>query len=136
MRRKKSLHFYPRSDSGNAELFAVLYRDTVRFDHKQGRWLLWNGNRWSEDKQQEVRGIMKNAARQRHELVFDLADTEERTKQLKWALGSEGKYRIDAGLELAKSESPLSDDGERWDTNSMLLGVANGIVDLATGQFR
>ena len=35
---------------------------------------------------------------------------------------------------LAKSEEPISDDGEGWDSDPMLLGVANGIVDLATGE--
>ncbi len=136
MRKKRSLSFHPRSDSGNAELFAIFYRDTVRFDHKQGRWLLWDNDRWTEDKQEKVRGLMKQAARQRHELVFDLSDSEERTRQIKWALQSESRYAIDAALELAKSEPNVSDDGERWDGNPMLFGFANGIVDLAAGQFR
>lgn len=136
MKKKRNLHFYPRSDSGNAELFAVLYRDTVRFDHKQGRWLLWNDNRWAEDKQEKVRSMMKQTARRRHELVLNLADSEERTRQIKWALQSESRYAIDAALELAKSEPNVSDDGERWDASPMLLGVANGIVDLTTGQWR
>lgn len=136
MRRKKSSRFDPRSDSGNAELFAELYRDTVRFDHKQGRWILWNDSRWAEDKQEKVRCLMKQAARRRHELVLNLGESDERTRQIKWALQSESRYAIDAALELAKSEPNVSDDGERWDANPMLLGVANGIVDLTTGQFR
>jgi putative DNA primase/helicase len=136
MKKKRNPYFDPRSDSGNAELFAVLYRDTVRFDHKQGRWLLWDEGRWTEDKQEKVRAMMKRSARRRHELVFDLGDSEERTRQIKWALQSESRYAIDAALELAKSEANISDDGEKWDANPMLLGVANGIVDLATGQFR
>lgn len=136
MSRKGSPHFHPRSDSGNAELFAILYRDSVRFDHKQGRWLVWNDHRWTEDRQEKVRGLMKQAARRRHELVFNHSDSEERTRQIKWALQSESRYAIDAALELAKSEPNVSDDGERWDADPMLIGVANGIVDLATGQFR
>ncbi len=136
MKKKRSAYFYPRSDSGNAELFAVLYRDTVRFDHKQGRWLLWDEGRWAEDKQEKVRSMMKETARRRHELVLDLGDSEERTRQIKWALQSESRYAIDAALELAKSEPNVSDDGARWDGNPMLFGVANGIVDLATGRFR
>src|SRR5215470_4566891 len=102
MKKKKSGRFYPRSDSGNAELFAVHYRDALRFDHKPGRWLLWENNRWAEDKQQKVRGMMRDSARQRHTLVFNLGDSEERTKQIKWALQSESRYAIDAALELAK----------------------------------
>jgi putative DNA primase/helicase len=136
MKKKRNPYFYPRSDSGSAELFADLYRDTVRFDHKQGRWLLWDEGRWTEDKQEKARAKMKRAARHRHELVLNLGESDERTRQIKWALQSESRYAIDAALELAKSEPNISDDGERWDANLMLLGVANGVVDLAAGQFR
>jgi len=136
MKKKRNPYLYPRSDSGNAELFAFLYRDSVRFDHKQGRWLLWENDRWAEDKQDKVRGLMKQAARRRHELVLDLGESDERTRQIKWALQSESRYAIDAALELAKSERNVTDDGEKWDAGPMLLGVANGVVDLTTGQFR
>jgi hypothetical protein len=34
--------FYDHSDTGNAALFADLYRGKVLFDHKQQRWLLWD----------------------------------------------------------------------------------------------
>ena len=37
--RTKRQH-YPHTDSGNAELFAALFGDDVRFDHKRERWLL------------------------------------------------------------------------------------------------
>lgn len=30
------------SDTGNAELFVAMFRDLVRFDHKRGRWLIWD----------------------------------------------------------------------------------------------
>lgn len=134
MKPKRDL--YRRSDSGNAELFADLHGDTVRFDHKQGRWLLWDNNRWVEDNQEKVRGLMKQTARQRRELVSGLEDGDEWMQQVKWALRSESRYGIDSALELAKSEPSVSDAGDGWDANSMLLGVANGVVDLTTGQFR
>ena len=39
--RKKRLKLPPCTDAGNAELFAGLFRDRLRFDHKQRRWLLF-----------------------------------------------------------------------------------------------
>ena len=49
---------------------------------------------------------------------------------------SENRNRIDAALELTKSEAPISDDGEGWDADPWLFGVANGVVELRTGTFR
>jgi putative DNA primase/helicase len=138
MTPKKQNPYYPRTDAGNAELFAALYGEKVRFDHKQGRWLIWNDtrSRWVEDKQRKVRILTKKAARYRAKAALNIGDEEKRKQEFGWALQSEHRYRIDAALELAKSEAPISDDGERWDSNPWLFGVANGIADLRTGALR
>ena len=139
MSKQTKAQTYLRTESGNAEMFADLYADAVRFDHKQGRWLVWNRKRgrWAEDKQHKVRGMMAATARQRLRSALTLPEHhEDRSKQTKWALSSESRYRIDAALELAKSLPPISDSGENWDANPMVLGVANGIVDLRRGRLR
>src|SRR3974377_436725 len=139
MKRKKILRLPPRTDAGNAELFASLYGPNVRFDHKQGRWLIWDEERWSEDRTKRVHQLMKGTARLRQNMAWELLRdedgvTEEGKKQLKWATGSEGRYRITAGLELAMSQEPISDEGEGWDADPLLFGAANGLVDLRTGK--
>src|SRR5712692_1422722 len=62
---------FPLSDSGNAELFAARYGKSLRFDHKRGRWLIWDKGRWSEDKTGRVRQMTKAAARLRRKIAFD-----------------------------------------------------------------
>jgi putative DNA primase/helicase len=139
MSRQRKVQIYLRTESGNAEMFAAHYGEEVRFDHKQGRWLIWNRkrSRWVEDKQNKVRGMMAAMARRRLRSALRLPEHhEDRQKQIGWALSSESRYRIDASLELAESVPPISDSGEKWDTNPMLLGVANGVVDLRTGRLR
>lgn len=129
---------YPQSDAGNAELFAARYGECVRFDHKRSRWLIWkeNRNRWQVDNRQEVRHLAKKAARHRKKIAAGISDPNEATREFGWALQSENRNRVDAALELAKSEPPISDDGEGWDADLLSLGVANGVVDLRTGDFR
>ncbi|MGD0908702.1 MAG: phage/plasmid primase, P4 family [Candidatus Acidiferrales bacterium] len=138
MSRTHKQHLPHRTDSGNAELFAALYGEKVLFDHKQGRWLIWNEtrSRWLEDKQGKVRILAKRAARQRAKLALNIGDEDKRKEEIQWAFKSEGRYQIDAALELAKSEAPISDDGEGWDSDHWQFGVANGIVDLRTGTLR
>lgn len=138
MSRKKKAKIYPRSDAGNAEMFAALYSEKVRFDHKQGRWLIWNETRslWTTDKQCHVHVLAKRAARRRAKSALTIASEDESKREFAWARQSEGRYRIDAALDLAKSEAPVSDDGEGWDADPWLFGVANGIVDLRIGKLR
>ena len=65
-----------------------------------------------------------------------MPDGDERKKRLRWGLKSESRYVLEASLDLAKSINPVRDDGQKWDANPWLLGVANGIVDLRTGKLR
>jgi len=138
MRRKNGAKRFPRTDAGNAEMFAALWGESVRFDHKADRWLIWDKarNRWTEDRQSKVRVLAKKTARSRARAALNIANGDEKKREVSWALHSEGRFAIDAALELAKSEPPLSDDGARWDSDPWLFGVANGIVDLRTGKLR
>ena len=138
MRQKRKPQDFPRTDSGNAELIATLFGHTLRYDHRQGRWLIWDKDhrRWEEDATNRTRSLAKNAARYRAEAALNISDNDESTCEFKWARQSESRYSIDAALELAKSEAPISDAGNGWDADPWLLGVANGIVDLRTGELR
>jgi putative DNA primase/helicase len=125
---------YPRTDSGNAELFAELHGANVRFDHKRGRWLIWDEQDkcWRQDNEAQVRVFMKATARQRFQDARVLPDDAE----FKWARRSESRSAIDSALELAKSEPPISDSGEGWDADPWLFRAANGVIDLRTQDFR
>jgi putative DNA primase/helicase len=127
---------FPRTDAGNAELFAALYGKLLRYDHQRRRWLIWNQNWWEEDEKGRVRLFAKSAARHRLKKSANIADDEERGREAKWALQSESRHRLDAMLTLAQSEPPLADRGQNWDSNAWLLGVANGVLDLRSGTLR
>jgi putative DNA primase/helicase len=66
----------------------------------------------------------------------NIGSEDERKREFNCATQSEARFHIDAALELAKSEAPISDDGEGWDSDPWLFGVANGVVDLRAGKLR
>ena len=143
MSRKKKYKRFLRTDTGNAELFAWLYGGNVLFDHRRRRWLIWDATRcrWADDKTNQVREFAKAAAQCRFKMAgkFPNGTEEERNDQKReagWALGSQSLYRIDAALELAESVPSISDAGDGWDANPWLFGVANGIVNLRTGNLQ
>jgi putative DNA primase/helicase len=122
---------YLRTDVGNAEMFSALYADRLRYDHKRGRWLIWKDGRWwVKDQTARAVAMAKQVARLR------LTQGGDNDKETKWALRSEARQRLEAMVELAKSETALADSGEGWDSDPWLLGVPNGVVDLRTGQLR
>jgi hypothetical protein len=90
MTSKTILRLPPPTDAGNAELFASLYGSCFRFDHKQGRWLIWDQKRWSEDKTKRVHQLMKKTARKRLQLAGDLLRDED-------GITEEGKDQTDSG---------------------------------------
>lgn len=135
---KKKAGGCPCTDAGNAELIAALYGETLRYDHKQGRWLIWNKrrSRWREDKSREIRGLAISAARKRRKFAAQITDTEKSKREITWSFDSEDKHRVDAALEIAKSIKPVSDSGDKWDSDRWLFAVSNGVVELKNGRLR
>ena len=129
-------HEYPLTDSGNAELFADLNSGRLLYDHKLKRWLTWQKHCWIEDHTAEVILLAREAARHRQHSAQYISDDTRRKQILSYGIKSENRNRIEACLELAKSQPGLSDAGDRWDANPLLFGVSNGVLELQTGQMR
>ena len=127
---------FPTTDAGNAELFAHLYGDRLRYDHRRKRWLLWGSHSWMPDQKSQVTRMAKEAARHRFQQAASIDNLREREAEARWAIQSENKFRIDAMLNLARAEKPIAEAGDRWDLDSWLLGVANGVLNLRTGDLR
>ncbi len=127
--------YLDRNEQGDAELFALLHDGKTVYDHAEKSWYLWRGLYWEADKTREVYNMMNRVAAE----YLDRAGEErgrgntelsnqfiERAKQL------QALRRITNVLTLATSLPALKLSGNEWDTPSMLLPVANGIIDLAS----
>ncbi len=120
------------TELGNAERFVARHGDDIRYCYPWGRWLVWNGARWERDESGKVHKRAKDTVRSIYAEAAAEGDDEQRKALVKHARGSEAKNKIEAMLELAKSEVPVSPD--ELDANPLLLNVPNGTVDLRTGE--
>ncbi len=111
-----------RTDAGNAELFARLNRDKLRYDHHRQRWLIWRGHWWAEDTDGRVLRIAKSVVRARRQIALTAMEGDDLEAEAKWAMRSEARTRLEAMLALAKSEGYLADAGQQWDSDPWLLG--------------
>ena len=135
-KRKAATPTFPRTDAGNAELFAFRNQHTLRFDHKRKLWLVWRQHWWEPDSEEFVYLLAKRTARWRLRKSADIEDVDKRRKEAGWAIQSESRQKLEAMLRLAQCEWPLSDPGEKWDLDPWLLGVRNGVINLRTGKLR
>ena len=126
---------FHRTDVGNAELFCELYGDQVRFDHRRGASFVWGEHHWREDGDGQVYRLAVQAARQRHRRALSIADLAECKAESTFAIQSENRKRLEA-LHLANRLRPIATSGDAWIRNPLLLGVANGVIELESGRLR
>ncbi len=121
---------YPATESGDAEYFAALYADSVRFDHARRRWLKFQGGIWKQQSAGEIEYLALLSMRKRQALAVG------EQKRLNWMAGGESASRRRHLLELATMEPAIRDDGAKWDADPMLIGTPGGVVDMRTGALR
>ena len=145
-------HFYKDEERGEGELFGWLYRDRIVFDHSSGAWHLWDGNHYKIDRKGRIAVLYcLGVVAQYREAALD-ADTQRMAYQAegktetaeKMAALRDALDRRAAQIQKrARTENALTYateyrgiDGDEWDNCAGLLPVANGVVELATGQLR
>lgn len=120
------------TDLGNAERFVARHGGDVRYCYPWGKWLTWTGTRWERDDSGRVYRLAKEAVRGIYAEAAAAEDEGRRRAIAKHATSSEAKNRIEAMLELAKSDVPVSPDD--LDADPWLLNAENGTMDLRTGE--
>src|SRR5258708_39806085 len=99
-RRDAERNRFALTDAGNAEMFASLHGEQLRFDHRRRRWLIWGGHRWQADTDGYVRRLAKETIRDRQFEALEIEDSAKRKDAVKHALASESRQRLDAMLSI------------------------------------
>lgn len=144
------------TDRGNARRVALQHGQDVRFVTSWGAWLVWDGRRWRRSDAPAVRGIVtqviegmfREATDRMYEVANQLAGADEgKQEELKvvlkalqatqsWALKSEDARRLNAAVDLLRSEMCVRVDHEELDAHPWLFNCANGTIDLRSGELR
>jgi putative DNA primase/helicase len=141
---------YRLTDLGNARRFADANQHRLRFVRAWNQWLVWDGRRWNRDElgaqhvaaKQVVAAIYADAsavARAAAVAVNSGTTTQEGSALedlTKHARDTAKRSRLEAMIALAESEPELAASSKIWDADPWLLNVANGTVDLRTGEIR
>ena len=127
---------YPKNDSERASRFAEEFAGELKFVPALRKWLAWNGIRWAADDDgavyRKAQEIPKLLLREAAEITDSAAQ-----KQAAWAaIRSGDRAKLEAMVKLAESQPQFAAKPALFDSDPLLLGVSNGVVDLRTGQFR
>ena len=123
------------TDVGNAARFGHRYGEDLRYVVGMG-WFIWNGSHWRPDGVEKVVEMAKQVAGDIYSEGDLLADPGARVAIAQHAKASQNVARIKAMIELAKSLPTLVSQPSALDADDMLIGVANGVIDLRTGKLR
>lgn len=121
----------PDTDIANSRRFARQHGMKVHFTPERG-WFVWDGRRWVVDEKLiTVQELAKSTALRIFDEVKAAANRDELYRHAK---RSQSRQAIESMLSLARSEPGIPLRLTDFDSNGWLFNVANGTVDLRTGQ--
>jgi putative DNA primase/helicase len=138
------------TDLGNAQRVAQRHGPRVRYPHPLKKWLTWDAQRWAVDDTAQVtryatetlRSLFQSAAKG---ITFlegagESEDAEKRLEKLnavlKHCLRSEAAPRVNAMLDLLRSQPGIPILPGDLDRDPCLLNCINGTLELKTGTLR
>jgi putative DNA primase/helicase len=140
-----------RTDAGNVALLFNLTKGDVKYIYERKQWIVWTKNGWRLDignaqmhkRMLKVADFYMKQAKAYAKKAAECNDTKQR-KDFEsiaegfrgWASSCRNKTRLDAMLAVAQRDGRFIIQSSDVDNKPMLLGVANGVVDLVTGVLR
>lgn len=134
--QKESLLELPLTDLGNARRFINLFKDIVRYSHKQETWLYWDGNRWAYDHEERILLLASTIPQKVREMAIKIKDEQKQKSITKFANETENLQKLKAMVNSARFQREVLIDIEQLDKDPYLFNVKNGTINLRTGQLQ
>jgi putative DNA primase/helicase len=136
--REEPPDWRPLTDIGNAERLIDEHGKDLRWCHKFGAWLMWDGVRWKEDETggAHVAQMAVRVVRGLKEKAKKIQKVNVRQALLEHAKACEGSRKLEAMIKWAKTLPGVPITPDELDPHEHLLGVKNGVVDLRAGCWR
>lgn len=120
------------TDTGNGRRIARDHKQDIRYCHIWGCWEIWNGRYWEKDSSGEIYRRAKNTVASIYSEAAIAIDSEQRKTLAAHATRSESEARINAMINLAKSEPGIPVSPNMFDIDPWLLNCENGTLNLKT----
>jgi putative DNA primase/helicase len=114
----------------------VRSQKALRYAPERKDWLAWDGKRSRPNCDGEA---MRQAVKSATSIFADAAEIDDKKRRdavLAHAKASERRERLNAAIEIGKTDLRLVVHLEHLDADPFLLNVENGSLDLRTGELR
>lgn len=124
------------TDKRNAERYVAKHGNVVLYCPAWG-WLRWDGRHWADDQLRETMELAKRTVEDMYvEIVGMDLTRRQRNTLMKEIMKVESRGRLEGMIALAESNPRVARLPESFDRDRMALNVANGTIDLRTGDLR
>lgn len=126
---------HPLTELGNAERLVARHGHELRHLTPTSQWLIYRDGRWATDERGAVMGWMRETVRS---ILAEVEGLDEKTaaRVRSWATASESRSRLESALKLAQTLPNIAALPRDFDTDTALLNVRNGTIDLRNGVLR
>ncbi|TKB74205.1 MAG: hypothetical protein E8D46_10165 [Nitrospira sp.] len=125
------------TDVGNGQLFARQHREHIRYCYPLRSWFVCNGaSLWEPCAGNLIAQLAKASIVSLYDEVQRETDDERRKRLAAHAVKSESVQRLQAMIDLARSEPGIAISPNAFDADPWLFSVVNGVLDLRTSTFR
>lgn len=121
------------TDMGNARRMYSQVKGSVFYVPEFGRWYIWADTHWREDNDFEIVRLAKQTVVTMYKEAAEISDDDKRKAAIGWAIRSEGRQRIDAMIDLLRSEPGIAINPDKLDRHPLLVACTNGTLDLRSG---
>ncbi|HEX8300994.1 phage/plasmid primase, P4 family [Sphingomonas sp.] len=136
---QSAMRYDPGSDHaetelGNARRLVDALDGNARFEPASRHWFCWDGQHWARDDEGHITRQAKRVVDGLLTAAKLVNDPDTSKRRMAFAFKSQTAARISGMIELAKTEPGVPIKFDAFDRQPHLLNVANGMVDLRTGE--
>ncbi|MFZ4856320.1 MAG: DNA primase family protein [Desulfuromonadaceae bacterium] len=124
------------TDMRLAAIFAQQFREEIRYWQESGKWLVFDGRRWTTDAPGGAFPFIRRMIESLHQKATDCSDYQQRADMRKAIMKLEDHRRQVTVLSAAQVRPELIISAAKLDHNPMLLTCTNGSIDLQSGVLR
>ena len=135
IRRGTNTARYGLNDFYHANKIVELHGDDIRYCRGLGGFLVWKDNEWREDTTGDVwRKALHTAWGEYKKADKTFTSLNELSHKKKWALCAARRRNIEDALKQLQAQTEIVATPDMFDRDPWLFNVANGTIDLRTGQ--
>lgn len=119
-------------DCGNAKRMCMRYWKEIRHCEEFGKWFIWDGCRWKEDRDNTIYYLAKKVIKSIYNEAAECENEAASCALAEWAHDSSSNFRIRAMIESTKSEhdSGIPITSDVLDRDDFLITLKNGTFNM------